>query len=192
MKSLKWLLELGLLCTVIQTLCIYAAFDTWKLSADLKYIATEDFSTLHMLRPSELAGRVSQHSCLLEPGCRQLAQAVVRGWCCEKQLLSREQTQLAMHHPSADGTAGCCPRLCLCKPELLASRSCLKPPALLLLINLFYPCITWGGDNLELAWGLGISLEFMPRSKNGIEKKPASGAKAVCEVFSTWLCSCWP
>lgn len=97
-----------------------------------------------------------------------------------------------MHHPSADGMAGCCPRLCLCKPELLASRSCLKSPTLVDLTNLIYPRITRYGGNLELAYGLGISPEFLPRSKNGIEMKPASGAQAIYEVFSTWRTSCWP
>ena len=116
-----------------------------------------------------------------------------RGGCCEKGLLSGAQAQLlAVHHPSADGTAGCCPKLCLCKPELLASRSCLKPPMLVFLTNLIYPCITRYRGNLEPACGLGISPEFLPMSKNGIEMKPASRAQAICEVFSIWCTSCWP
>lgn len=127
------------------------------------------------------------------PGCRQLARAAGRGWCCEKGLLSRARAQLlATHHPSADGVAGCRPKLCLCKPELLASRSRPKPPTLVVLTNLIYPCITRYGGNLELACGLGISPGFLPRSKNGIEMKPASGAQAICEVFSPRQTSCWP
>lgn len=59
MKSLKWLSVLGLVCTtIIKTLSVYAAFDTSRLSADLKYIATGDLSTLRTLRPSELAGSI--------------------------------------------------------------------------------------------------------------------------------------
>lgn len=83
MKSLKWLPELGLTCTIIKMLSIYAAFDISKLSADLKYTATGDLSTPHMLRPSALAGSISKHSCLLVPGCRQLAQAASRGFSAQ-------------------------------------------------------------------------------------------------------------
>jgi len=127
------------------------------------------------------------------PGCRQPAQAVGTGGCCEKALRSRAWAQLlAVHHPCADGMAGCHPKLCLCKPELLASKNCLKPPTLVFLTNLIYPCITRYGGNPELARRLGISLEFLPRRKNGIEMKPTSGAQAICEVFSTWRTSCWP
>lgn len=143
MKSLQWLSEFGLLCTTIKKiLSIYAAFDMSKPSADLKYIATGDLSTPHKLRPSELAGSI--FPTLIFTGARLQAagQAVGRGRCCKKGLLSRARAQLlAVHRPSADGMAGCCPKHCLCKPELLASRSCLKPPRFVFLTNLIHPCI---------------------------------------------------
>lgn len=194
--SLQWLSELGQLCTTIKKmLSIYAAFDTSKFSADLKYVATGDLSTPHMLRPSELAGGIFPALMLTGARLQAAGQAVGRGRCCEKGLLSRARAQLlAMHWPSADGMAGCCPKLYLCKPELLASRSCLKPPRFVFLTNLIHPCITLCGGNLELACGLGISSEYLPRSKNGIEINPTSGAQAICEVLShaIWHSSSWP
>lgn len=186
MKSLKWLPELGLTCTIIKILSVCAAFDMSKPSADLKYIATGDLSTPHMLRPPALAGSIS-------PSVFTGARLQTAGSGCGQGLLNKARAQLlALHCPHADGTAGCCPRLCLCKPELLASRNCLKPPTLVFLTNLIYPCVTLCVGNLELACGLGTSLEFLPRNKNGIEMKPASEAQAICEGFSMWHPSSWP
>lgn len=62
---------------------------------------------------------------------------------------------LAVHHPRADGMAGWHPELCLCKPELLASRSCLKPPTFVCWQILFIPATHEMGAPLN--WPVGLA-----------------------------------
>lgn len=73
----------------------------------------------------------------------------------------------------------------------LSSWSSLKSPVLVFLTNCIYLFTTGRVGDLEPAWGFGISLEILPRSKNGQEMKLVPTAQAICEVFFACT-SCWP